>query len=64
MFANFEDVFNVILHANSFGDFFNTEPRAGLFGEKNQHLALCFNHLAGGLLASLDARLVVGIDVD
>jgi hypothetical protein len=55
---------NVFSHSDSLGDFLNGERLAGLLGEEIKYLALRLNHLAGGLLASLDARLVKGIDVD
>ena len=64
MFAYFEDVFNVIFRINGFSNFFDAKPCARLFGEKIQHLSLCFNHLTSRLLPSLDSRLVVGVDID
>ena len=64
VFAYFEDVFNVFTHSDSNGDFLNGERLAGLLGKKIEYLALRLNYFAGCLLASLDARLVKGIDVD
>ena len=60
----FKICLNVVPHSDFLGDFIDGEALAVCLERKSNTLHCDLNHLAGRFLAGLDARLVVGVDVD